>query len=937
MLGLGLGSHKASALRSLAAKLLAKLRGRSTYYENDQGSKDTISDINNASVLDKATILLTPTATSDARVHSVKTYTGDELVANGNFEGLGDEKVTNGDFSADSNWNQVGSNGWSIDIGTSTLNFTNASSYVFQGISTVSGKSYKVTLDIELNSGTIIAKSFAAQNVLTVTSTGRQTLIGYFKEGDSNANFGIQASGSASGKVYSVSVKEVSDWTLGTGWSIEDGIATCDGTQTSTSILDTSNGLSVQHKTVKVTFDLTRTAGSVTVTLQGTGSNDLSNLNSTNTYSFYAVSVDASSKLQFKADSSFVGTVDNVSVVDVSSDFDFDRASSATRINSSGLVQDMQSITDPELVLNGDYEELGDNGINYPSGVSTTAGPFELDSSTGLYTYNKSVGGTGTMNFTSAIAAEVGQTYKIVIDITISSGNAFVALKSGNAQTSLFDFTDLVNGVNTLFSTVTGVNGSVSRIIVSSGATDNSFTLNSISVQKVDPNERWSVGTAWSIANGVATASSAGFLIQSNATTGTSGETYRLTYTVSGSNDGSLQLAGGSNPFGTQTIPSTDGTHTLNLATSSTVKNLQFYANAFRGSIDNVSLKNTTFSTDVDLARINYDGNGANGHILLEPTSTNLVTYSQEFGSGKYFHTTQATLASDNNLAPDGTNTATQLLSTGTGKLLTSSVTLPANTTYTLSFFAKNVDATEVQSKALALGGSGGTNLTSVSYFSQINTTTFTRITHTFTTNSTEEDYLLYISNALNSGGNIQLWGAQLEQLSYATSYIPTLTGSTVTRAAETLTGSGNSTLINSTEGVLYAEIAALTDNPSQQIGIYGDSVSKQLRLEIANNGNSIIRAQLFNGAFQANMSSTQTVTNFNKIAFKWKADDFALWINGREVATDSSGTTFSANDLDRVHFAGQNGSTSAAQAKVKALAVFNEALSDTQLTNLTS
>ena len=64
--------------------------------------------------------------------------------------------------------------------------------------------------------------------------------------------------------------------------------------------------------------------------------------------------------------------IDNVSVVDVSSDFDFDRASSATRINSDGLVQDMQSITDPELVLNGDFEELGDNVV--------TNGTFDTDS-----------------------------------------------------------------------------------------------------------------------------------------------------------------------------------------------------------------------------------------------------------------------------------------------------------------------------------------------------------------------------------------------------------------------------------------------------------------------------------------------------------------------------------------------------------------------------
>ena len=89
-----------------------------------------------------------------------------------------------------------------------TLNFIDASSYVFQGISTVSGKNYQVTLDIELTSGTITAKSFASQEVFTVTSTGRQTLLGYFVEGDSNANFGVVATNNATGKIYNLSVQE---------------------------------------------------------------------------------------------------------------------------------------------------------------------------------------------------------------------------------------------------------------------------------------------------------------------------------------------------------------------------------------------------------------------------------------------------------------------------------------------------------------------------------------------------------------------------------------------------------------------------------------------------------------------------------------------------------------------------------------------------------
>ena len=79
MLGLGLAlSIGKRVLGDAIDSLLSALRGRATYYENGSASKSTIKAIDNADILDKATILLTPTATSDARVHSVKTYTGDE-------------------------------------------------------------------------------------------------------------------------------------------------------------------------------------------------------------------------------------------------------------------------------------------------------------------------------------------------------------------------------------------------------------------------------------------------------------------------------------------------------------------------------------------------------------------------------------------------------------------------------------------------------------------------------------------------------------------------------------------------------------------------------------------------------------------------------------------------------------------------------------------
>ena len=48
-------------------------------------------------------------------------------------------------------------------------------------------------------------------------------------------------------------------------------------------------------------------------------------------------------------------------------------------------------------------------------------------------------------------------------------------------------------------------------------------------------------------------------------------------------------------------------------------------------------------------------------------------------------------------------------------------------------------------------------------------------------------------------------WGAQLEESSYPTSYIPT-NGTAITRAAETANGSGDAATFNDSEGVLMAE-----------------------------------------------------------------------------------------------------------------------------------
>ena len=99
MLGLGI-SKSAQGVKSGIVKLLNSLKRRAEYFENKNDSKSEIKVLKDYELLDKATILLTPTATSDARVHSVKTYTGDELVTNGDFsDGSNGWFVTNGNVT----------------------------------------------------------------------------------------------------------------------------------------------------------------------------------------------------------------------------------------------------------------------------------------------------------------------------------------------------------------------------------------------------------------------------------------------------------------------------------------------------------------------------------------------------------------------------------------------------------------------------------------------------------------------------------------------------------------------------------------------------------------------------------------------------------------------------------------------------------------------
>ena len=172
------------------------------------------------------------------------------------------------------------------------------------------------------------------------------------------------------------------------------------------------------------------------------------------------------------------------------------------------------------------------------------------------------------------------------------------------------------------------------------------------------------------------------------------------------------------------------------------------------------------------------------------------------------------------------------------------------------------------------------------------------------------------VDSSPNNEWDILIWGAQLEQQSYPTSYIPT-EGTTVTRNQDLCTNGGSAALINSTEGVLYAEISALSDDASvKSINLAGAATESVGFYYYASSINAVVYS---GGSNQVYMNIAYNPLVSNKIAFKYKTNDFALWINGVKERVSVTGNT--PIGLNEINF--NNNNVEIFFGKTKCLAVW--------------
>ena len=321
--------------------------------------------------------------------------------------------------------------------------------------------------------------------------------------------------------------------------------------------------------------------------------------------------------------------------------------------------------------------------------------------------------------------------------------------------------------------------------------------------------------------------------------------------------------------------------------------------------------------------RIDYKDN-SKGALLLEPSRGNLVKSSGDISTqSTYWLSNQGGTSVQNaTTAPDGSNTASQINTFGQqyGGITQGSISV-SNNEYTYSIYLKAKNGTP-NIRLIFFDG--------VTFHSSDFTilSEWKRYDYKFTPVS--GSFQIYITCPYVKT-SFYAWGAQVEQGSYATSYIPTQ-GTAQTRLADSCTQTVPDGVIGQTEGTLFLDFEK-QHNAVEVWSINDDTVSNRVYLGF-NGSNFISQVRSSGGSSQAFFSTPINNDTRYKCAIAYKQNDFVLYINGVQIGTDNSGvvplnmsklSAYSSNSSDAPFFSPTN--------EVK---LYNTRLSNSELAALT-
>ena len=335
-----------------------------------------------------------------------------------------------------------------------------------------------------------------------------------------------------------------------------------------------------------------------------------------------------------------------------------------------------------------------------------------------------------------------------------------------------------------------------------------------------------------------------------------------------------------------------------------------------------------------NLPRIDYTSGSAS--LLLEPQRKNEISHS-EYGGGYETVDSNVTVTDNAEVSPEGLKNAVKIegISTSSatqavkfGALESGSV---VGRTFTGSLYIKPVDSRDVGGNVyLSIQRRFGDFEASTEAI-EIDSADWKRyeITYTFTGagsgNQIGCDFK--ILSTQTPIDDIYVYGVQLEEGSYPTSYIPTY-GTSVTRNVDVADGITINTNANHT--MLYdLETTSGRESTSSLVSV-GYDVSN--RYFIKGTSSSNVQLQVSGiGVFSGNINPTNEVSGRNKIAVQWIDGTGYLYCNGvKQIDTLSNSS--SSNDIDYYELSGSGYSH-----KTHQFLIFPTALTDSECIALTT
>ena len=232
----------------------------------------------------------------------------------------------------------------------------------------------------------------------------------------------------------------------------------------------------------------------------------------------------------------------------------------------------------PELVLNGDYADISSE--LFADGTFSAGGAGEFVADDGNLDVSQNTGKvTVTSNTEAGIKTSgVGfltqnKCYILTFDVISATGG----LVSGNIKEYSSNIIGTWNGVGSYTIKFKYSNSSSQLRWLSTANIGDTIEIDNVSLKEFDPNDRWSLGTSWSIEDGKLKndGTNTGFQSAQQNNVTVVGDTYEVTVTVEATS-GAVELKGSSMYTRIDTLGV--GTHTFNIVADATY--IRFLAHA---------------------------------------------------------------------------------------------------------------------------------------------------------------------------------------------------------------------------------------------------------------------------------------------------------------------------------------------------------------------